>query len=246
MRRVAPDHAAERDDAREPACLRERHRPERKLERAGHGHHRDRVTVDAAASRARRARSEQPGRDLAVEARHDDAHRAARARRLALEHASSPGGTIDSPGTCSRTVAETWSLSATAGASGIADLVCLLAPGLRGDVRSSSGSVGGASRVEGRPSSTLSLDDVERRPRRATARPRPTRPRAHRRRACNRRARSRSFVSALPVCHVELRIESHALMVHLCRSYGRAFTLCLRYSGSRRWPRSRSAPGRRP
>ena len=48
VRRVAADHAAERDDAGEPPRLRERHRRERQLEGARDGHHGDRALLDAA------------------------------------------------------------------------------------------------------------------------------------------------------------------------------------------------------
>ena len=47
VRRVAADHAAQGDDARVAAGLRERHRRDRQLERSRHGHDRDRVARDA-------------------------------------------------------------------------------------------------------------------------------------------------------------------------------------------------------
>ncbi len=85
MRRVAADHAAERDDAREAPRLREGHRRERQLERAGDGHHRDRAGVDAAGLELLERRVEQASGDLAVEPADDDPDRAAPAARLAFE-----------------------------------------------------------------------------------------------------------------------------------------------------------------
>ncbi len=46
VRRLAADHAAERDHAGVAAGLRERHRGERELERAGNRHDHDRVARD--------------------------------------------------------------------------------------------------------------------------------------------------------------------------------------------------------
>ena len=87
VRRVAADHAAERDDAGVAARLRERHRRERQLERPRHRHDRDRVARDPGLLELRERAVEQPGRDGAVEAADDDPDRAARPLRLALEDA---------------------------------------------------------------------------------------------------------------------------------------------------------------
>ena len=86
VRRVAADHAAERDDAGEAARLRERHRGERELERARHGHHGDRVARRRRGVELGERRLEQPRRHVAVEPRDDDADGAALAGGLALEH----------------------------------------------------------------------------------------------------------------------------------------------------------------
>ena len=85
VRRLAADHAAESDDAGVAARLRKRHRAERQLERARHGHHRDRLLCDPGLLELGERRREQPVHDLAVEARDDDADAATRVPRLALE-----------------------------------------------------------------------------------------------------------------------------------------------------------------
>ncbi len=85
VRRVAADHAAERDDAGETARLREGHGRQRQFERSGHGHHGDGVARDAERIELGQCGFEQSCRDVAVESRHDDADGAALADRGTLE-----------------------------------------------------------------------------------------------------------------------------------------------------------------
>ena len=80
---LAADDAAERDDAREAAGLRERERGERQLERPGHGHDGHGLARDTRPVELLEGRREQAGRDLAVELR-----RRARRRRGARRPAS--------------------------------------------------------------------------------------------------------------------------------------------------------------
>ena len=89
--RLAPDHAAERDDAGVAARLRERHRAEGKLERARDGHDRDELAADAGALELGDGGLEQLVRDVAVEACRDDADAAAAAERRAFEHRDAVG-----------------------------------------------------------------------------------------------------------------------------------------------------------
>src|ERR1700674_5322494 len=63
MGRLAADHAAERDDARVPAGLREGHRRQRELERAGHRHDRDRLPFDPGPLELLARRRQQPRSD---------------------------------------------------------------------------------------------------------------------------------------------------------------------------------------
>ena len=89
VRRLAADHAAERDHAGVAPRLRERHRRERELERARHGHDENASRATPASSSSASARVEQPVRDLAVEAADDDRDGAPVPVRSALEHARS-------------------------------------------------------------------------------------------------------------------------------------------------------------
>src|ERR671911_55925 len=73
VRRIAADDAAECDDARVAARLRQCHRRDRQLERAGDGHHRDRIARDARRVELSERSLEQLARDGAVEAADDDA-----------------------------------------------------------------------------------------------------------------------------------------------------------------------------
>src|SRR5215207_240730 len=91
VRRIAADDAAECDDARVAARLRQRHRRYRQLERAGDGHHRDRIARDARRVELSERSLEQLARDSAVESADDDADGAAPALRLPGEDAVAVG-----------------------------------------------------------------------------------------------------------------------------------------------------------
>ena len=75
VRRLPADDAAERDDAREAAGLRERERRQRQLERPGDGHDRDGVVLDVAVAERLQRVLEQGRRDVAVEPADDDGRR---------------------------------------------------------------------------------------------------------------------------------------------------------------------------
>ncbi len=85
MSGLAPDHAAEGDDARVAARLGERHRPERELECPRHGHHGHRLAAHADRVELGERRFEQPVGHVAVEPCGDDADPPAGRARLALE-----------------------------------------------------------------------------------------------------------------------------------------------------------------
>ena len=85
MRRLTPNHAAERDHTGIAARLRERHRRQRQLERSRYRHDRDRVGRDARLFELLERALKQIVRDLAVEAADDDADRAAPADGRTLQ-----------------------------------------------------------------------------------------------------------------------------------------------------------------
>src|SRR5262245_66566908 len=87
MRRLTADHGAEGDDAGVAARLRQGHRGEGELEGSGDRDHRDRLAPDARTLELVQGAREELTRQLAVEARDDDAHGAAVPRRLALDDA---------------------------------------------------------------------------------------------------------------------------------------------------------------
>jgi hypothetical protein len=87
MRRLAADDGAESDDARIAARLRECHRGQRQLERAGHGDDRHGLPPDACPLELVQRAREQLARDPAVEARDNDPDRPPGAARIALDHA---------------------------------------------------------------------------------------------------------------------------------------------------------------
>ena len=184
MWRVAADHAAERDDAGEPAGLRERHRSDRQLEGARHGHHGDRVGPDAARAELVEGGLEQPAGDVAVEAADDDPDGTSPPLGLSLEDGI-PGRHDGSPGACSELVSSGSSTSgsstsgwATSGSatSGSATSVAATASAMPSASSSSGSSSVSTAQRRGRP-----------RPRRPTLR------RAHwTRRPATPRGRSRS------------------------------------------------------
>src|SRR5215213_101118 len=100
VRRVAADDAAEGDDAGVTARLRERHRRDRKLERARDRHDRDRVPGDAEGLELRERPLEQPAGDVAVEAADDDPDSAPAALcapfedAVAVRHGEVAGGVL--------------------------------------------------------------------------------------------------------------------------------------------------------
>jgi hypothetical protein len=95
--RLAADHAAEGDHAGVAAGLRERHRGERELERAGDGDDGHRVAVDACLRKLVERGLQQPPRDLAVEPRDHHGDAAPGPIRLSGEHAI-PLGNVEYSG----------------------------------------------------------------------------------------------------------------------------------------------------
>jgi hypothetical protein len=85
VRRLPANDAAERDDTRVAARLRERHRRERQLECPGHGHDGDRLPADARRIELAERGIQEPVRDLAVVTRRHDCNAAPRAVGLALD-----------------------------------------------------------------------------------------------------------------------------------------------------------------
>src|SRR5215211_201227 len=86
VRRLAADHAPERDNAGVLPGLRECDRRDRQLEGARDGDDRDRLALDAGLLELVQRALEQPARDSAVELGHDDADGLAAATLRAGEH----------------------------------------------------------------------------------------------------------------------------------------------------------------